>query len=253
MNNRKLLRNLVFTAICLIIFSHTLWAVQIEDTKPATDYTKVSSNLLKLEKSGVRNADMYNQLGLSYYNQGNNGKAVLYFLRALRLNSNHKDAKNNLDYVTGRSLDREMYAQTSFLSGMFQKGFDFFSLNALAIIALLLLIITVLCIHWLLRLGSDQDKIVPVMWLTIFGFIFLVSATMLGLKYKDFHNSNKAVVIEPMVDGNSGPGTEYSKIFTIHSGLIVHITRIDKDWALITLPNGGAGWIRVSSIEKVKP
>lgn len=253
MNKMNLLRNLVITAVCLISLSQILSAETIKNAGKASDYTKATANLLKLEKTGIKNADMYNQLGLAYYNQGNSGKAVLYFLRALRLNSNHKDAKNNLDYVIGRSLDRELYAQNSFLSGMFQKGFDFFSLNALAIIALLLLIITVLCLHWLMHMAKDSDKVIPIMWLTIFGFIFLLSATMLGLKYKDFTNSNKAVVIEPMVDGNSGPGTEYSKLFTVHSGLIIHITRIDKDWALITLPNGGAGWIRTSAIEKVKP
>lgn len=218
-----------------------------------TDYTTASYNLLKQDKNGVKNADLYNQLGLSLYHQGNAGKATLYFLRALRLNSNHKEARNNLEYVMNASLDRELYAPPSFLAGLFQKAFDFFSLNNLAVIVLLLLIITLICVHWLLHLSRTDDKAVPVMWLVIISFIFLLSALMLGLKYKDYRYSNTAVVIEPIVEGYSGPGAEYGKLFTVHAGLIIHITRIDKDWALITLPNGGAGWMHTSAIEKVKP
>jgi uncharacterized protein YgiM (DUF1202 family) len=91
------------------------------------------------------------------------------------------------------------------------------------------------------------------MWLVITAFIFLFFTTLLGWKYKDFQSSNKAVVIEPELEGYSGPGVEYGKLFTVHGGLIVHINKSDKEWALVTLPNGGAGWIRVGTIEKVKP
>ncbi len=246
-------RIIIVVIIGILGFCNMLWSAQTQASDKSTDYTAASHNLLKIEKSGVKNADLYNQLGLSYYHQGNTGKAVLYFLRALRINSNHADAKNNLDYVINRSLDRELYAQPSFLSGLFKKGFDFFSLNALAVIVLLLLIVTVLCVHWLMHLGVSRDKAVPVMWLVILGFVFLLSATMLGLKYKEYHNGNMAVLIEPEVAGYSGPGTEFGKLFTVHSGLIIHINRVDKDWALVTLPNGGAGWIILSGIEKVKP
>lgn len=212
----------------------------------------IHARLLKLEQDGVRNADFLNQLGLSYYKQGDIGRAVLNFLRALRLESSHKAARNNLAYAMSRTLDRELYTQPSFLPSLFQDIFNFFSLNSLAVIVLLLLALTVLCLHWLLHLPVGGDKAVPVMWLVIIGFLFLLSVTMLGLKYRSYMNPAEAVILEHQVDGYSGPGPEFGKLFTLHAGLIVHINRVDKDWALITLPNAGAGWIHVSALERVR-
>jgi tetratricopeptide (TPR) repeat protein len=217
------------------------------------DTVSVHAQLLKLEKAGVRNADFYTQLGLSYYQQGRTGKAIICFLRALRLNSNHADARNNLNYLISLTLDKELYSQPAFLPALFQKVFDFFSLNALALMALFLLLITTLCLHWLLHLPNGQDKAVQVMWLLIFGFLLILSATLLGLKYRGYHSNSKAVVMVQEAEGWSGPGTEYGKLFTVHEGLIIQVSRTDKDWALIMLPNGGAGWVHASALERVKP
>ncbi len=240
--------------LCLtFVFLAVITFVLANDKIDAGSSPTTHNRLLKLEQKGIINADMYNQLGLSYYKQGKTGKAVLCFLRALRLNSNHSAARNNLNYVTSQTLDKDLYSQPSFLSSIFQKVFDFFTLNSLAVVVLILLIITILCLHWLMHLPIEQDRAIPVMWLIIAGFVLFVFATMLGMKFRDFHNNTKAVVIEPEIGGYSGPGPEYGKLFSLHEGLIIHINRVDKDWALITLPNGGAGWILIASAERVKP
>lgn len=214
---------------------------------------QAQAKLLAMEKSGVRNADLYNQLGISYYKQGNSGRAVLNFLRALRLNSNHRAARNNLDYAISQSMDREMYSPPSFLASTFQQVFNFFSLNALALLLLLMLILTVLCGHWLLHLPTGGDKAVPVMWLVIAGFVLILILTMTILKYNGYRSSNQAVILAAQTEGFSGPGQEFGKLFNLHAGLIVHITRVDRGWALLTLPNGGAGWVNAADVERVKP
>lgn len=240
--------------ILLIGFCSTLLsAEEVNSGQPERDYKTAQDSLLTQLQKGVVNAELYNQLGLTYYHQGKSGLAVLNFMRALRIDSSHKDAKNNLEYAINQSPDRELYAQPSFLATLFQRIFEFFNLNSLAFIVIILLILTTLCLHWIMHLSMEQDKAVPLMWLIIVGFVFLLSVTMLGLKYRDFLDKRKAVVIETTVEGFSGPGKEFGRLFTIHDGLIIHISRIDKDWTLITLPNSGAGWILTSSYERVKP
>lgn len=244
------------TAIFLLIFfffTANLSAQQVSGSEQTPDYETALKTLLALEQKGIVNADLYNQIGLSYYHQGLTGKAVLYFLRSLRLESNHKEARNNLEYAFSQSLDAELYPQPTFLADLFRKGIDFFSLNTLAIITLIILVLTILCLHWLLQSPHGEEKTVQVMWLLIIGFILVLCSVLLAFKYKDYNNINKAVIIGQMADGCSGPGEEYGNLFTVHAGLIVHISRMDKDWALVTLPNGGAGWVHASVLERVKP
>jgi hypothetical protein len=244
--------------VLLLLFAFAFAAVSMQ---AANNPAKASSaipqstidKLLQAEKAGISNADLYNQLGLYYQRQGRTGKAVLCFLRALRLNSSHAAARNNLNYVINLTQDRELYSRPTFLPALFQQVFNFFSLNSLAVIVLILLLLTVLCGHWLLHLPNGQDKAVPVMWLVILGFVLLLGLSMLGLKYRGYLNTNKAVLMETSAESYSGPGPEYGKLFTIHEGLIVHINRQDKDWALITLPNGGAGWIPAAFLMRVRP
>lgn len=240
----------VFT-ILSILMCQGLTAQQANDSLKIIGTNSDTEKLHAMEKDGVANPDLYNQIGISYYQQGNSGKAVLYFLRALRLQSNHKEAKNNLDYAIANSLDKELYEQPSFLANLFQTGFDFFTLNSMAIITLLFLIIAVLCLHWLLNLPMGSDKAVPIMWMIIFSIILVISFVSLALKFKDFNNKTRGVLLEQSLSGYSGPGSEYSKLFTIHAGLIIHINRTEKDWVLITLPNGGAGWIPKDTFEIV--
>lgn len=233
------------------LFGNEIDTVAQADIRLTTD--TLHTKLLSFERGGISNADLYNHLGLSFYKRGETGKAVVYFLRSLRLNSNHRDAINNLEYIKERILDRDLSAQPSFLTATFSTIFRFFTLNHLALLVLLFLILTVMSLHWMMHLSAEEDKVVPVLWLVIFSILFVILSAMFALKYKEFHKDTRAVVIEYKAEGFSGPGEEYGKLFTIHEGLIVHINRQEKEWVLITLPNGGAGWVRTSDVLRVKP
>ncbi len=246
----KLLNRLVILAALLAVLGVTLPAAEADSL---ARISALQADLLKQLSSGVSNPDLYNQLGLSYYKQGEAGQAMLYFLRALRLNSNHREARNNHTYVLAKSADRELYGEPDFIGNLFRGILDFFSLNLLAVLTLIMLLLTTGCLHWLMHLPPDRERNVPVLWLLITGFLLLTFGVMLGLKYHLFQDSSKAVVMEKQLEGFGGPGSEFGKLFTVNEALVVHIDRTDKDWALITLPNGGAGWVQTSGLERVKP
>ncbi len=243
----------VFAVLLLLLCFTGIKALRSTAKVPdTTDYLKASTALNKQLTEGIRNPELYNQLGLSYYHQGKTGMATVNFLRALRLNSAAKSARNNLEFAITHSQDRELYPEESFLSTFFSKIFEALNLNFLAVIMLVLLILLAACLHWLMHLPYSAEKAIPIMWTLICGMFFLVFSAMTIFKFQGYVNKNQAVVVEAEVSGYSGPGTEYAKTFTIHDGLILHISRQDKDWFLVTLPNGAAGWIMTSVLEKVK-
>ena len=86
----------------LLILTFSLSAQVLNPDSLNAEQAFYQQTLQKLEAKaahGVKNADLFYDMGVCHYQLGNTGKAVLYFLRALNLNSAHKQAKQNLLYI----------------------------------------------------------------------------------------------------------------------------------------------------------
>ncbi|MBM4404406.1 MAG: protein BatD, partial [Candidatus Cloacimonetes bacterium] len=109
--------------VCLFSFlSITLLKAQSPPDNPAgspaitseigsadqTDPEKLS-RLLALEKEGIRNPDLYFNIGVLYSERQESPPAILYYLRALNLDSSHQQARENLEYAIATGTNRDQY------------------------------------------------------------------------------------------------------------------------------------------------
>ncbi len=60
----------------------------------------------QLSKEQGVSSELYYNLGNAYYRNGDNGNAVLYYERSLRLNPRNKEAQANLDFLQTKLKDR---------------------------------------------------------------------------------------------------------------------------------------------------
>jgi len=81
-----------------------------------------------------------------------------------------------------------------------------------------------------------------------FNLIFFVWS---GSRYYHYTHNNEAVISSSKVNAYSGPGENFTKLFTIHEGLIIKINKIDNAWTLVSLSNGFSGWVRTSTYKVV--
>ena len=65
-------------------------------------------------------AELYYNLGNSYYRLGSPGKAIVAYERALRIDPTFSDARTNLDFVNSRLPDRQGERGT-FMSNTFDR------------------------------------------------------------------------------------------------------------------------------------
>jgi hypothetical protein len=205
-----------------------------------------------LEAEGVRNADLYYNLGVGYWQTGQSGMANLYFLKALNLDSAHKSASENLEYVTGVSQDKDIYPQRLFLVRVFFRAYDFMTLNRMAIMSLILLLLCALSAHWLLHYDPEKERALPTLITGIFFVLFLISAIFLTVKaYRQAFNA-KAVVISAKADLRSAADTEASRVAVIHEALILIIEKETEGWCLVRLPDGNEGWLPEADLMRVR-
>lgn len=201
------------------------------------------------EKS--RNADRYYNLGVDYFTLGEVGQANLYFLRALNINSAHKYARANLDTSTRLGQDARLYPEHLFLVRVFLLVLDFFSVNRLAWISLILLFVSALLFIWLLYYDPEKERALPILLLALFLLLCISSFTALGIKsYQQKRNSH--AVLQASVSPFYPPKGN-TALFEVHAGLVLQVLNDKGTYWLVRLPDGQTGRLKASDLEKVLP
>jgi tetratricopeptide (TPR) repeat protein len=207
--------------------------------------------LKMVEGRGIKNADLYYNLGVTYWQIGQSGMANLYFLKALNLDSAHKSAKENLNYAIALSPDREIYPQRGFLLRLFYEIYDFMNLNRIAALSLVLLVISAILLSWTLHYNPQKERDLPILILSISLFLLIVSSAFLSVKaYRQIHNS-KAVLLIEQAELREEADLDSKRVAVIHEGIIMDIIDCDGDWLLLQLPDGNSGWLEAAAIGRV--
>ena len=242
MKNRLLL-------LILFVFSMAILSAQTK----APDYQKTLSELSKLEQKRISNPDLFYNIGVCQAHLGNESKAVVYFLRALNLDSAHSASRHNLDYIISLSPDQDMYPQRQFIGNLMLNIYHWFNLNRIALALLLMLLLTSLSLHWLLHYPRDKERGLPVLLAVLSAFLLLCVVIGLGTKVYRQQFNHKAVVQAAVLQIYAEPDAKTKSVRSLHQSLIVELSETKGDWCRINLPNGMSGWVKTQGLLRVSP
>ncbi len=206
----------------------------------------------QLVSQGVRDSLLYYNLGNAYYKQGDVGRAILNYSRAARLAPRDADLRANLALARSQVVDQYATGTVSPLDGLLTLVGRWLTVDELAGLALILWIVCVLL--WLIerRLTAGTPHTVIRYTLLLSALLLLVSALSLsGILYTD-RRWPPAIVLSPTLDIVSGPGTQYTTEFTLHSGAPVSLLETRGDWVRVALPGEQLqGWAPAESVGAV--
>ena len=215
------------------------------------DFMEALELFRSLENEGLENADLYYNIGNCYFRSSDIGSSILYFKRALKIQSNHDAARRNLNYALTFTKDKQNLDSEDVIRSIWQRTFDSFSINLLAILLMIFWIALTGMIVLMIIRYRGREKTIPIFITTIIVFFIVIFSILSFLKWQGFHNNKEAVLIFPTAIGYSGPNKEFIRVFTIHEGMIFQIEKQENDWSLIKLKNGLGGWIKSSTFEKI--
>ncbi len=72
-----------------------------------------------------------------------------------------------------------------------------------------------------------------------------------GAKLYETAFDTRCIVVAKEADVLAGPETKDTVLFRLHEGTTVTRERFDRDFSLISLPDGKRGWIRAAHIEGI--
>jgi tetratricopeptide (TPR) repeat protein len=189
-------------------------------------------------------ANLFYNLGNTYFRTRDFGRAILNYQRALALDRHHPEATANLQIARDEARSLEM--QPSRL----ERYLHFASANEFSIVAAVAFWIAVFSLAALLFRRGRSAAIVTLLFAMLLVF---TGATFATWQLERGSNGRVlAVVTDKNVQARLATADTANAILALPPGSEVNILSTRGDWNYAALPNNLRGWIPTRSVESVR-
>jgi tetratricopeptide (TPR) repeat protein len=211
----------------------------------AGKYSKAIEVYEDIIRQGWESGNLYYNLGNSYFKNGQLGRAILNYEKAMRLIPLDRDLESNYRYAC--SLIKIKVSETKKFGIMrfIDKIFAYFTINWLAVflsviyIGILLILLASLYIYRLRKWRS----LATVVLLVVFGLAFV------ALYRKASTVGRQAVVIAKKAEARFEPFEKATVYFTFYEGMKADVLLRRGRWCKVRRSDGKVAWIKKDSVD----
>ena len=215
------------------------------------DYTTAIQIYESLLKNG-ESADVYYNLGNSYYKIGEIAKAVLNYERALLMKPGNSDIRANLEVARAKTIDKVEPVPEVFFVSWTKALINSMSVDAWATWGIVSFILFIITLYFFIFSKQIMLKKVGFIAGIVFLIVMICSNLFASEQKERLVNRNEAIVMNPSVTVRSTPSESGTSLFILHEGRKVSIKDNSmKEWKEIRLEDGKVGWVPASAIEVI--
>ena len=250
------MKKIVFILTVLLVFTasaqNDALFTKATDAYNAGDYNKAIENYLEIIEAGQHSAELYFNLGNSYYKLNQVAPSIYYYEKALLLKPNDAEIKNNLGYAQNMTLDAIEVMPETGLSKIYKDITGFLSFDQWGYTAVAFVILFVLLYIGFYYFKYATHKRIAFITSIVSLLIALVSVVFAFLQYADFQAEQPAIVFDNDVKVTSEPNKRSQAVFTLHEGTKLYVLEELKDYKKIRIADGQTGWLTSESIKLLK-
>lgn len=223
------------------------------DSAYAKEHFALAATIYKaLIAQNGESAEVYFNLGNSYYRQDSIAQAILYYERALLLDPADADIRLNLDMARAKTVDKvvpqsELFFVTAWRSLVLSQSVHSWMLCGWIAFALLLLLLGA----WLFvpRVGLQKAAFAG----AVAALCVCIVANLAAFNQRrQMLQRDGAIILSPSAVVKSTPSATGTDLFILHEGTHVDITDDSmRDWVEIRMVDGKDGWLERSTIEVI--
>lgn len=202
--------------------------------------------------SDGESADVYYNLGNSYYKLGEIAKSILNYERALLLQPGNGDIRANLEVARAKAIDKVELVPEIFFISWIKSLINIMSVDAWAWWGIVSFLFFIVALYFFIF--SKQVVLKKIGFtVSIVLLIITVCANIFASEQKEhLVNRTNAIVMNPSVTVRSTPSESGTSLFILHEGRKVSIKdKSMREWTEISLEDGKVGWVPASSIEVI--
>lgn len=251
MRTRFLIFTLLFVMIAAKSQNVTDVAEQANRLYKEQKYESALNLYDSIQKMGYESAQLYYNIGNSYYKTKQIPQAILYYEKALKLDPKNEKAERNLTRAKLLTIDRIEEIPEFFLMGSFRKFIYALDSNVWAVISAVLFLIGIaafllffLSAKNALRRSGFYTGIITIV-IAVFTLLFARSS------YKNIVSHESAIVMQATVTLKGSPSENSAELYIIHEGTKVNLIDSIEEWYEVRLSDGKKGWLKSGVIELI--
>lgn len=197
-------------------------------------------------------AEIYYNLGNSYYKADNIAKAILNYERALLLKPGNGDIRANLEIARSKTVDKVEESPEIFYVSWVKSLINSTSVDVWARWGILFFFLFIASLYFFFF--SKQVLWKKIGFISAIVWLFLVIGTNSFASYqkKVLKDRGTAIIVNPSVTVRSTPNENGTNLFILHEGSKVKIKDNSmKGWKEIILADGKVGWVMAVDLEVI--
>lgn len=211
------------------------------------DYSDAAAAYEQLDRQHAVSADLYYNLGVTYFRLGRLGPAIWAFERALVIAPDDDDARFNLTQARKlagqRARDKLEGAEREPLwtrvVTYFSPSTEVWMFCGLYVGCFVLLFVR--------RRASEDSRLAVTTAAAVLGGAALLSGILL-LGRLELERIPYAVILPDTVTVKEGADATFRTSFEVHAGLRVRVLDREQDWLRVRLANGLEGFVRAEAL-----
>jgi tetratricopeptide (TPR) repeat protein len=207
------------------------------------NYIEAIEKYQAILKQGEHSAELYFNLGNSYYKLNNIAPSIYYYEKALQLAPDDKDILNNISFARNMTIDVVDTIPEVGFSKLINNITNMMSFDAWSKMAVgFVIVFVILFLSYYFSYASTKKRIAFVVSLAS----IVLTCTSLSFAYHKYNlekNDKPAIVFAKESQIKSEPNLRSSEAFKLHEGTKVQILDTVNNWKRIKLADGKTGWI----------
>ena len=204
----------------------------------------------KIMDEGYVSAPLLYNIGNTYFKMRNYPMAILNYEKALKLEPNNDEIKQNLAIANALITDKIEPVPVFFMTKWWRNIGNQLSANGWAKVSLELFGIFLLLLFFYFTTRSRGIRKASFFTGILVLMVFICSLVFASQKHKYINEHNEAIVMTPTITVKSSPSSSGVDLFVLHEGTKVEILDNTDKWDKIKIADGSVGWMPSSSTIK---
>jgi tetratricopeptide (TPR) repeat protein len=246
---------LILTVI-LLLFNSLLKAENINSKFASANelykkgkYSEAISGYLDISNDGYKSAELYYNIGNSYFKMEKVPDAILFYERAKKLAPDDEDINFNLKIANLKIVDKINTVPKIFFMEWYENLHSTFSSSSWSTLSIIFIWLTFIFLSGYFLIWNIGMRKISFFSASA-SLIIAIACIFFAFEQSGIELSkNSAIVLSPSVYIKSSPDKTSTDLFILHEGTKVTILDQVGDWKKIKIADGNVGWLPIKTIE----